>query len=188
MEVRNLAIEDVKLCIPRRFGDARGFFVETWNDRLFREKVADATFVQDNHSLSVPAGTIRGLHFQRPPSAQGKLVRVARGSVLDVAVDLRRGSPTYGQHVKAVLTAEKGEQLWIPAGFAHGFRTLEPDTEFLYKVTDFYSAPDDGGLIWNDADLAIDWMLDGREAVLSAKDEKLPRFADFVSPFEYGSR
>lgn len=187
MEVQQLAIEDVMLCIPSRFGDARGFFVETWNDRLFRQKVADVTFVQDNHSLSVPAGTLRGLHFQRPPTAQGKLVRVARGSVLDVAVDLRRGSPTYGQHVKAFLTAEKGEQLWIPPGFGHGFRTLEPNTEFLYKVTDFYSAPDDAGLLWNDPDLGIDWMLDGEEPVLSAKDEKLPRFADFVSPFQYGS-
>ena len=188
METQKLAIEDVVLCIPHRFQDARGFFVETWNDRVFREKVADVSFVQDNHSLSVPPGTVRGLHFQRPPTAQGKLVRVTRGSVVDVAVDLRRGSPNYGRHVKAVLTADKGEQLWIPAGFAHGFCTLEPNTEFLYKVTDFYSPADDGGLIWSDPDLAVDWQLDGRKALVSPKDEKLPRFADFASPFEYRSR
>jgi dTDP-4-dehydrorhamnose 3,5-epimerase len=187
MQISRLAIPDVILVKPRRFEDERGFFSETWSDREFRMQVADVSFVQDNHSLSRQIGTIRGLHFQRPPSGQGKLVRVTRGSVFDVAVDLRRGSPSYGRHVSAVLTAEGGEQLWIPEGFAHAFCTLEADTEFLYKVTSFYSAKDDGGLVWNDPDLAIVWPVAPEEAVLSDKDRQLPRLADLPPIFQMAS-
>ena len=131
----SLAIPEVKLITPRRFGDARGFFSETYNAKAFAEAGITLTFVQDNHSLSAPAGTVRGLHFQSPPFAQDKLVRVTRGRILDVAVDIRRSSPTFGQHVTAEISAEAWNQILVPAGFAHGFVTLEPDTEVVYKVT-----------------------------------------------------
>jgi dTDP-4-dehydrorhamnose 3,5-epimerase len=188
MQVTRLAIEDVALLVPRRFQDARGFFVETWNERAFRQLVADVTFVQDNHSLSVDAGTVRGLHFQRAPHAQGKLVRVVRGAVFDVAVDIRVGSPTYGRHVSTTLTASGGEQLWIPAGFAHGFCTLEPNTEFLYKVTDYYSAAADSGCLWNDPDIGIDWPVEAAAAILSEKDAKLAKLGDIPPAFTYESK
>ncbi|SHO66929.1 dTDP-4-dehydrorhamnose 3,5-epimerase [Pseudoxanthobacter soli DSM 19599] len=185
MDVREFEIPGVKLVIPKRFGDHRGFFSETWSDRAFRQQVADIGFVQDNHSLSAQKGTLRGLHFQKPPSAQGKLVRVVRGAVFDVAVDIRHGSPTFGRHVSVVLDAREGAQLWIPPGFLHGFCTLEDDTEFLYKVTGYYSAADDAGVAWDDPDLGIDWPVDEATAVLSDKDRKHPRLRDLPPIFAY---
>lgn len=176
----------VRLITPRRFGDDRGWFVETFSARRWAEAGIVGDFLQDNHSYSRDAGTLRGLHFQTPPFAQGKLVRCVRGAIWDVAVDLRRGSPTYGRHVAAELTAETGTQIWVPAGFAHGFVTLQPDTEVEYKVTAYYAPDNDAGLAWNDPDLAIPWPLPkGGGPVLSGKDAKLGRLADFESPFEY---
>ncbi|MDR3460751.1 MAG: dTDP-4-dehydrorhamnose 3,5-epimerase [Beijerinckiaceae bacterium] len=187
MRVAFLAIPAIALIHPKRFGDGRGYFVETFNARLFREKVADAVFVQDNEALSGQAGTLRGLHFQRPPTAQGKLVRVVKGAIFDVAVDLRVGSPTFGKHVSARLDAAEGAQLWVPPGFAHGYCTLEPDTLVSYKVTDFYSPDDDGGILWNDPALGIAWPLGSGGAILSAKDTKLPILTDLPPIFTYDS-
>lgn len=175
----------VRLIKTRRFEDSRGWFVETYNSTRWTTEGVDPVFVQDNHSLSRPAGTIRGIHFQRPPHAQGKLVRCARGSIMDYAVDLRRGSPTYGHHVAAELSAANGDQLWVPAGFGHAFVTLEPDTEVLYKVTALYAADADGGIRWNDPDIGIAWPLPSAGPALSSKDEVLQFLADFDSPFAY---
>lgn len=176
----------VRLITPRRFGDDRGWFAETFSAHRWAEAGIAGSFVQDNHSYSRDVGTLRGLHFQTPPFAQGKLVRCVRGAVWDVAVDLRKGSPTYGGHVAAELTAEAGTQIWVPAGFAHGFVTLRPDSEVEYKVTAYYSPTHDSGLAWDDPDLAIPWPLPpGRAPVLSGKDARLGRLADFVSPFVY---
>jgi dTDP-4-dehydrorhamnose 3,5-epimerase len=147
----------------------------------------DVSFVQDNHALSIEKGVLRGLHFQTPPHAQGKLVRIARGSVFDVAVDIRRGSPTYGRHVSAVLSAENWTQIWIPPGFAHGYLTLEPNTEMIYKVTDTYAPECDSGIAWNDPDLAIDWPWASGCPVLSAKDTKQPAFASLPAVFPFGA-
>ena len=183
MQVVELEIAGVKLVRPRRFGDARGYFVETWSRKTYAEAGIDVDFVQDNSSYSQAKGTIRGLHFQKPPTAQAKLLRAVRGSILDVAVDLRRGSPTYGRHVSAVLTAAAGEQLFIPIGFAHGFCTLEPDTEVAYKASNFYSPGDEAGIVWNDPDIGIAWPLDDAKPVVSAKDEKLPRLAEAENSF-----
>jgi len=186
MHVDPCTIPDVLLLSPAKFGDNRGFFSETWNRRTFEQATGiDADFVQDNHSLSAEVGVIRGLHFQSPPHAQGKLLRVSRGAILDVAVDIRAGSPTYGQHVAAELSAENWRQLWVPAGFAHGFCTLEPDTEVQYKVTDYYAPDHDFGLAFDDPALRIDWPVDPAAAVLSDKDRKHPRLADLPAYFEY---
>jgi dTDP-4-dehydrorhamnose 3,5-epimerase len=187
MRVEFLEIPAVALVQPKRFGDARGYFVGTFNARLFREKIADAVFVQDNEALSGQAGTLRGLHFQKPPAAQGKLVRVVKGAIFDVAVDIRVGSPTFGKHVAARLDATGGAQLWVPPGFAHGYCTLEPDTLVSYKVTHFYSPADDAGILWNDPALGIRWPLGPGGAVLSAKDTKLPLLADLPAIFTYDS-
>jgi dTDP-4-dehydrorhamnose 3,5-epimerase len=178
MDVSPTKIPDVRVVKPRRFGDHRGFFSETFNAKTFAEVGIAQAFVQDNHSLSGPPGTIRGLHFQIPPFAQDKLVRVVRGSILDVAVDIRQNSPTFGQSVAVLLSALEWNQLFIPIGFAHGFCTLEPDTEVIYKVTNFYSADHDRGLLWNDPDLAIDWPISDEAAVLSDKDKTHPRLKD----------
>lgn len=184
MQVQEFAIAGPRLLTPSRFGDHRGYFSETYNRRRFAQAVGvDVDFVQDNHSLSAEVGTLRGLHFQRHPSAQGKLVRVTRGAVLDVIVDLRYGSPTFGQHIKVELSAANGAQLWVPVGFAHGFCTLLPDTEFLYKVTNYYSPVDDGGVLWNDPDLGIDWPVTADNAQLSDKDRVLPRLCDLPTLF-----
>ena len=185
MDVKNFALSGLLLLKPRRFADSRGYFVETHNDRRLADAGIAVRFVQDNESYSVRRGTIRGLHFQLPPAAQAKLVRVVRGSVYDVAVDLRVGSPTYGRWEGVNLTADGGEQLFVPRGFAHAFCTLEPDTVVAYKVDAFYSPADDSGLIWNDPTLGINWPLGPDEVVLSDKDLKLSRFADFQSPFRY---
>jgi dTDP-4-dehydrorhamnose 3,5-epimerase len=183
LDVKKTEIEGVLILTPKRWTDARGFFVETWNAERFRQAGIAQDFVQDNHSYSAEPGTVRALHYQSPPRAQAKLVRVMRGAVIDVAVDVRKGSSTYGKHVRALLSAENGAQLFVPAGFLHGFATLEPHTDVAYKVTDYYSQPNDGGVLWNDPDLAIDWGVDPLRAVLSDKDAKAPRFADFKSPF-----
>jgi dTDP-4-dehydrorhamnose 3,5-epimerase len=181
MEIVDLEIDAVKLVRPRRFADARGFFVETWNCKTFAAVGIDVNFVQDNASWSRAAATIRGLHFQRAPRVQAKLVRVVRGRAFDVAVDLRRGSPSFGRYVSAVLTAEGGEQLFVPAGFAHGFCTLEDSTELAYKVSDFYSPEHDAGLRWDDAAVAVEWPLEGRKPVVSERDLRLPDLAQIAA-------
>jgi dTDP-4-dehydrorhamnose 3,5-epimerase len=186
MRIEPTAIADAKLLIPRRFADTRGFFAETWNRATLAAAGIAIDFCQDNLSLSRPVGTVRGLHCQTPPVAQAKLVSVLAGRILDVAVDLRRGSPTYGKHVTAELTADGGEQFLIPIGFAHGFCTLEPDTMVAYKVSAPYSPAHDIGLLWNDRDLGIAWPVGPEQAILSDKDRKLPGFPEFRSPFEYG--
>lgn len=180
-----LELQGVMLLRPKKFVDARGFFIETFNAKAYAEAGVDCVFVQDNQSLSKKTGTIRGLHFQSPPAAQAKLVRVLRGAIFDVAVDLRRGSPTCGRWRSAKLTAEGAEQLFIPRGFAHGFCTLEPDTEVAYKVDGFYSPSCDGGLRWDDPDLAISWPVQSGDAAISEKDAALPFFKTFVSPFDF---
>jgi dTDP-4-dehydrorhamnose 3,5-epimerase len=183
MDVTALAIAEVKLLRPHRRSDDRGYFVELWNRRTLAGHGIAVDFVQDNCSFSRAAGTIRGMHYQAPPAAQAKLVRVVRGSVLDVAIDLRRGAPSFGRYVAAELTADGGEQLFIPVGFAHGYCTLEPDSEVAYKVSDFYSRECERGILWSDPDIAVDWPLQGRDPILSDKDATLPRLVDAESPF-----
>ena len=176
MEVIALDIPDVKLIVPPKFGDERGFFSETYNQQRFSDHGIDMTFVQDNHSLSADVGVLRGLHFQKPPFAQDKLVRVLKGKILDVAVDLRKNSPTFGQHVTAELSAENWTQILVPIGFAHGFVTLEPNTEVTYKVSAPYAPDHEDGIMWNDPDLGIDWPIEESQVQLSAKDKLLPAF------------
>jgi len=183
MQVERLSIPDVIVLTPKRFSDERGFFSETWSRRAFAEVGIDVDFVQDNHSLSRQAGVIRGLHFQIAPSPQGKLVRVVHGRILDVALDLRHGSPTYGRHVSHELTGEDGSQLWVPAGFAHGFCTLQPDTEVIYKVTGYYDAAADKGLAFDDPDLGIAWPVAPAAATVSDKDRRHPRLKDLPAYF-----
>jgi len=185
LQVTPLDIPEVKLIVPKRFADARGFFCESYNAARFAAHGIDVAFVQDNHSLSRPTGTLRGLHFQVPPHAQAKLVRVLRGRIFDVAVDIRRGSPSFGRHVARELTAEGGEQLLVPVGFAHGFCTLEPDTEVLYKVSAHYAPEHDKGLLWNDPALGIDWPVDPDAAVLSDKDRRHPTLAELPAYFTH---
>jgi dTDP-4-dehydrorhamnose 3,5-epimerase len=175
----------VRLIQPKRFADDRGWFSETYRaDRLAEAGVTSA-FCQDNQSFSRAVGTLRGLHFQTPPHAQAKLVRCTRGAIWDVAVDVRAGSPTYGQWVAETLTADNGAQLFIPRGFAHGFVTIEPDSEIMYKVDDYYAADCDGGIAWDDPDIALPWPLPADGPMLSPKDGALPRLADWTSPFAY---
>jgi dTDP-4-dehydrorhamnose 3,5-epimerase len=186
MIVTTTEIPEVLLIEPKRFGDNRGFFSEVFNAKLLAAHIGEAIFVQDNHSLSQKQGTLRGIHFQSPPFAQDKLVRCVKGAILDVAVDLRRGSPYFGRYVTAQLSADNWRQLYVPKGFGHAFLTLTPDTEVIYKVTDYYAPDHDGGIIWNDPDLAIAWGLSESDAVeLSAKDRSLPFLADFDTPFSY---
>ncbi|MBW8268570.1 dTDP-4-dehydrorhamnose 3,5-epimerase [Caldovatus aquaticus] len=185
MKVERLAIPDLLLIEPRRHADARGFFSEVYSRQALAEFGLDVEFVQDNHSLSRQVGVVRGLHFQIPPAAQGKLVRVVRGAVLDVAVDLRHGSPTFGRHVAVVLSAENWRQIWIPRGFAHGFCTLEPDTEVIYKVDAYYDRAADAGLLWNDPALGIAWPVSAEAAILSEKDRAAPRLAELPRYFTY---
>jgi dTDP-4-dehydrorhamnose 3,5-epimerase len=184
-EIAELEIPEVKLVTPKRFSDARGYFSETWSDRRFRKEIADLTFVQDNCSVSAKRGTLRGLHFQKPPYAQGKLVQVVRGSIYDVAVDIRRDSPSYGRHVAVTLDASEGAQVWVPPGFLHGFCTLEDETEVVYKVTAYYSPSHDAGVVWNDPDLRINWPVDVHSIVLSDKDQRHPRLRDLPDVFHY---
>ena len=175
----------VKLVRPRRFGDERGWFSETYSVTRAAALGIDCTFVQDNHSMSRDVGVLRGLHWQAPPQGQDKLVRCVRGAIWDVAVDARRGSPTFGKWVAAELTAANGHQLFVPVGFAHGFVTLAPDTEVEYKVSGLYAPECEGGVIWNDSLLAIPWPLPPGGPILSPKDEILPTFSEATSPFDY---
>jgi dTDP-4-dehydrorhamnose 3,5-epimerase len=178
----------VREIVPARYRDARGFFSEVWREDAMRNAGLDIRFVQENHALSQAMGTIRGLHFQIGRAAQAKLVRCPRGSILDVAVDIRRGSPTFGRHTAVVLSAENWKQLYVPAGFAHGYCTLEPETEVLYKVTAYYDPPSERGLAWDDPDLGIAWPVGTGQAVLAAKDRTYPRLAelpDFFPVSEY---
>ena len=184
MNVTPTDIPGVLLIEPKVFGDHRGFFCETFNRRLFEERGLPVDFVQDNHAFSARAGVLRGLHFQAPPMAQTKLVRVARGAVFDVVVDLRKGSPAYGRWQGFTLSADNHLQLLIPAGLAHGYMTLEAGTDFLYKVDNFYSPEHDGGVLADDPDLGVPWPIPS--AILSEKDKVLPRLANFDSPFVYG--
>ncbi len=180
---RSFDVKGPLLVTVRRFADARGAFIETYSRRDFAAIGIPDEFVQDNQSLSVHVGTVRGLHFQTPPHAQGKLVRVLRGRILDVAVDLRRSSPTFGQHVLAELSAQDGRMLWVPPGFAHGFVTREPETEVAYKVTALYAPECDRSLAWNDPALGIDWGLAAEAATLSDKDRRAPLLADLGPAF-----
>lgn len=182
-DVLPTAIEAVKIITPRRFADERGFFSEVYNARALAGAGIDTVFVQDNHSLSGKVGTVRGLHFQSPPHAQAKLVRVTRGRALDVAVDLRRSSPTFGKHVAVELSAANWRQLLIPEGFAHGFCTLEPDTELLYKVSAPFAPAHDLGLAFDDPALGIPWPVPPGEVLLSDKDRRQPRLADLPPYF-----
>ena len=179
-----MTIGPVQLIEPKRHGDARGWFTEVYSEPVFAGRGIASRFVQDNHSLSRPRFTLRGLHFQTPPHAQDKLVRCIRGAIFDVAVDIRQGSPTYGEWAGATLSAENGRQLFVPAGFAHGFLTLEEDCEVTYKVSDTYAPSCDGGLRWDDPAIGIDWPLPaGARPELSDKDARLPLLAGFASPF-----
>jgi len=182
--VTKTALPEVLIFEPKLFGDARGFFMESFNQKVFEEAVGLPThFVQDNHSRSA-RGVLRGLHFQRPPHAQGKLVRVTAGRVLDVAVDIRRSSPRFGQWVAVELSADNHRQLWIPPGFAHGFAVLSDSADFLYKTTDFYAPDCEGAVRWDDPTLGIDWQLQGLAPSVSAKDAAAPWFLDSQQLFE----
>ena len=183
MKILKTAIEGIVIIEPKIFRDARGYFFESFSMREFNEKVAPVTFVQDNESYS-SYGVIRGLHFQKPPYTQAKLVRVIKGAVLDIAVDIRKGSPTYGQHVAVELTAENHRQLFIPHGFAHGFSVLSEEVLFQYKCDNYYAPQSEGGILWNDPCLGIDWRIPAEKAILSEKDFKHPLFMDYVSDFE----
>lgn len=185
MDIRQTELPGVVEITPKRFGDDRGFFSEVYNRAAYDKAGIGVEFVQDNHSLSRPAHVVRGLHFQAPPHAQDKLVRVGRGRILDVAVDIRKGSPQYGKWVAVELSAETGNQLFVPKGFLHGFATLEPDCEVLYKCSDFYAPDCDGGVRFDDPGIGIDWGFDTALATLSDKDAAAPLLKDFDSPFIY---
>lgn len=187
MEIEQTGLEGLVVITPPRFGDDRGFFAETYSAAKLAPHGITIRFVQDNHSLSADVGTIRGLHFQAPPHAQDKLVRCGRGRLFDVAVDIRKGSPTYGQWFGIELTFENGKQLLVPAGFAHGFITREPGTEIIYKCSDFYAPETEGAIVWNDPDIGIDWGLEGTP-ILSGKDADAGTLADLDSPFIYEAK
>ena len=180
----DFAVAGPLLITARRFGDHRGFFLETYSAPDFAALGIGDVFVQDNHSLSAAVGTVRGMHFQVPPRAQAKLVRVLRGAILDVVVDIRRSSPSFGRHVAVELSAENARQLYVPVGFAHGFCTLRPETEVAYKVTDTYAPDCDRGIAWDDPDLALPWPFGGRDVQLSDKDRRAPRLRDLPAAFE----
>jgi dTDP-4-dehydrorhamnose 3,5-epimerase len=182
-KITSTLIPDLLILEARQFGDERGFFAETWNSRVLAAAGIDVGFVQDNHSFSVRSGTVRGLHFQAPPHAQAKLVRCGRGRLMDVAVDIRSGSPTYGKWFGVELSFDNGKQLYIPAGFAHGFATLEPATEIVYKCSDYYAPECEGALRFDDPDLGIEWGLSGQPTAISEKDLKASNFKGFESPF-----
>lgn len=184
MSIEETALEGVYVVTPKRFGDDRGYFSEVWNKKALAELGIDVDFVQDNHSLSRNKGTVRGLHYQSPPHAQDKLVRCAAGVILDVVVDARKNSATYGQHIAVELSAENGRQLFVPKGFLHGFSTLSDDAEILYKCSDYYAPECDGSVRFDSPELGIDWRVSTQDVVLSGKDKDAPRFNDFTSPFD----
>ena len=186
MQIEQLKIPDMLLVKPTKHGDPRGFFSETFRADVLAAHGVKAAFVQDNHVLSLQKGVVRGLHFQVPPRAQGKLVRCIRGAILDVGVDIRVGSPTYGRHVAVELSAENWHQLWIPPGFAHGYITLEDRCEIIYKVTDHYVPECERGVAWDDPAFGIDWRLSASDAILSDKDQRQPRLADAAPAFQFG--
>jgi dTDP-4-dehydrorhamnose 3,5-epimerase len=185
MQIERLEIPDLWLVTPKKHLDQRGFFSETFRADVFVNVGGVGQFVQDNQVYSTQKGVLRGLHFQTPPHAQGKLVRCTQGAILDVGVDIRVGSPSYGRHVTVEISAANGRQLWVPPGFAHGYVTLEDDCEVLYKVTDYYAPECDRGIAWNDPDLAIDWRLSASEIILSDKDRQQPRLADAAPAFHF---
>lgn len=185
MHIDRLSLPGTFLVTAKKHGDARGFFSETFRADTFAVEGITMPFVQDNHVRSMQLGVIRGLHYQTPPHAQGKLVRCSKGAILDVAVDIRKGSPTFGQHVAVELTDGNWQQLWVPPGFAHGYATLQDDCEVIYKVTDYYAPDCDRGIAWDDPALGIDWRIPASEAVLSEKDRKQPRLADVPSSFVF---
>lgn len=180
-------IPAVRVISPRRHEDARGFFSEVWRENAMKEAGIDVRFVQENHALSHAVGTVRGLHFQIGNAAQAKLIRCPRGGILDVAVDIRRGSPTFGRHVAIVLSADNWKQLYVPVGFAHGYCTLEPEAEVLYMVSAYYDPASERGLAWDDPDLAVAWPVAGATAVLAAKDRGYPRLAELPDFFPFAS-
>ena len=184
LDIVETPLEGVLILTPRRFADARGYFSESWNRQRMADAGLDLDFVQDNHSLSRDRGTVRGLHFQAPPSAQDKLVRCGRGRIFDVAVDIRNGSPSYGQWFGLELSDECGRQLLVPKGFMHGFQTLSSDAEIIYKCSEAYDPDTEGAVLWNDADLNIDWPIKSA-AVISDRDEAADAFAGFQSPFHF---
>jgi dTDP-4-dehydrorhamnose 3,5-epimerase len=183
--IEPLEIPEVLSIEPAKHGDARGFFSEVWRADVLAANGVDVPFVQDNHAFSASLGVLRGLHFQLPPHEQGKLVRCVRGAILDVAVDIRSGSPTFGRHVKLEISAVNWRQIWVPPGFAHGYVTLEPDTEVAYKVTNYYDAGADRGLAFDDPALAIDWGIPANELVISEKDQRNPALAELGAAFTY---
>lgn len=185
VKIEPTRIDDVKIVWPDKFGDHRGFFSETFNSEKFKVSGLDLSFCQDNHSLSEKAGTLRGMHFQINPYAQGKLLRVTRGAIYDVAVDIRAGSPTFGEWVGYEISAKLWNQIFIPVGFAHGFCTLEDNTEVMYKVTAPYSPENERGLAWNDDELAIDWPIDNESPILSEKDTSYPELRNLPTFFKY---
>ncbi len=183
MEIYSLEIPEVKVIKPKKNLDNRGYFSEVYSNKSMKENGVDLNFLQDNQSLSVDINVVRGLHYQAEPFAQDKLLRCLTGSLLDVAVDLRKDSPTFGKHIKKVISAENFEQILVPIGFAHGFVTLEENTTVLYKVTNFYSPNHDFGVFWNDPELGIDWGIDVSKAIVSEKDQKQPHFKDLKNLF-----
>lgn len=185
MQVEKTELDGVLILTPARHGDARGFFSESWNRRRMAEHGIEIDFVQDNHSFSSRVGTVRGLHFQAPPHAQAKLVRCGRGRLFDVAVDIRKGSPTFGRWVGVELSFDNGRQLLVPEGFLHGFVTLEPDTEVIYKCSDYYAPDCDGAVRFDDPDIGVDWGIAADQAVLSDKDRIAPLLREFDSPFSW---
>lgn len=186
MQVERLAIADVLLITPKVFRDDRGFFLQTFTARDYDAAGIDGPFVQDNHARSLAKGVVRGLHLQAPPVPQGKLVHCIKGAIFDVAVDVRQGSPTYGAHVSATLTAANFQQLWVPPGFLHGYCTLEADTEVIYKVTGYYAPECDRGVLWNDPAIGVPWPVTASEAILSPKDRAARPLAEQPVFFRYG--
>jgi dTDP-4-dehydrorhamnose 3,5-epimerase len=187
VRIEGLGIDGLLLVTPSKHGDDRGFFSEVFRQDVFAEHGVDAVFVQDNHAASTERGIVRGLHYQVHPSAQGKLVRCARGAILDVAVDIRAGSPSFGRHVATELSADNWRQIWVPPGFAHGYVTLEPHCEVIYKTTSYYDPAAERGVAWDDPSLGIDWRLAASDAILSEKDRRNPRFDDLERAFTYES-